>query len=565
MMKKFPIMVQIISMFVLVVALMAGVVGYTYYHLRATGEEVHTVIEADSLAMVTVKDAHTQFTRALLDMRGFLTYADGMDTYEKGYRTNIKVSYDLMSDYTVALTHPELKAKSEAVKNLIGEYLKLGDRVIAAKRANDPGLIQLTIEGRDLVRAIDQGFNELTDMQKNYFLAATKQMNEKVRDRSNNALLVSVLIVVLALALGIWYSRSLSRPIKELLALMNKASEGDLTIQAAIVSDDEVGQLSRSFNAMIDSQAHIVKDVSTSSVELTAASQELSASSEEVSSAASDIAREIQRVSQAMGNAANLSMETSQVLIELSSLIQIAKDKAESASGNSEITTKAANDGKVTVAEAIRSMNTIHGKTMEAEKVISLLNEYSTQIGMINETITGIAKQTNLLALNAAIEAARAGEAGKGFAVVAEEVRKLAEQSDREAGNISELIYKITENTELAVVAMKHSRMEVEAGVESVNKAEKSLENILVAVAETVSDVDGIAKVTNSEVASSDKIIQLIEAVAGDIEKTEQDAQTVAAAVEEITATVETIAASSEEASSMAQILQNNIIRFKVS
>ncbi len=212
----------------------------------------------------------------------------------------------------------------------------------------------------------------------------------------------------------------------------------------------------------------------------------------------------------------------------------------------------------------MQSMTTIYNKTKEAEKVITLLNEYSQQIGIINDTITGIAKQTNLLALNAAIEAARAGESGRGFAVVAEEVRKLAEQSDAEASNISQLISKITENTKSAVVAMKHSLAEVEVGVQEVNKAGESLENILTAVTETVSDIDGIAKVTNDEVASSDKIVQLIEGVSEDIESTSSDAQEVSAATEETTAIIETVAASSEQASAMAQNLHSLITKFKV-
>jgi methyl-accepting chemotaxis protein len=453
-----------------------------------------------------------------------------MVTYEKGYRINIQLSYEMISEYVAKTQKVELKAKGTEVQKLVGDYLKLGDRVIAAKKANDPNLNQITSEGRALVAAIDKGFTELSEAQKTYLVEETKRMNQDVRERSNHALVVSAFIVLLALALGVWYSRSISVPIKELLALMVKASRGDLTVRATVTSTDEIGQLSQDFNAMIAAQVHIVKDVSSSSEELTAASQQLAASSEEVSAAVTNIAEEIQRVALAMSEASKTSVETSQVLIELSSLIQIAKDKAHSASSNSQITMDMAKEGKQTIGEAMQSMTTIHTKTLEAEKVILLLNDYSQQIGNINEVITGIAKQTNLLALNAAIEAARAGESGRGFAVVAEEVRKLAEQSNTEAGNISRLITEITKNTQNAVVAMKHSLTEVETGVQAVKTAEHSLGNIMNAVDETVQDIDGIAKITNAEIASSDKIIQLIETVAKDIESTEQEAQAVAAA-----------------------------------
>jgi len=346
-------------------------------------------------------------------------------------------------------------------------------------------------------------------------------------------IVMTVLVALIGMVVGLFAARSITSPVKELEGLMAKASEGNLLVQATVRTKDEIGQLCQSFNKMMMAQVEIVQAVRDSAVELTATSEEMAASSDQASAAAVSIAERTQHVARSMEHASDSNMETSQVLIELSSLIQIAKDKAISASSSSEMTIIAAKEGKATVGEAMKSMNTIHTRTVEAENVITLLNEDSQQIGMINETITGIANQTNLLALNAAIEAARAGEAGRGFAVVAEEVRKLAEQSNREAGNISRIVSKITENTSSAVLAMKYSLTEVEIGVGAVQKAEISLENILTAVAATVHDIDGVAKVTTDEVASSEKIVQLIEVVSESIEGTGRDAQDVSAATEE--------------------------------
>lgn len=356
----------------------------------------------------------------------------------------------------------------------------------------------------------------------------------------------------------------LYNPICQITSKVKEISAGNLTVIIGVNGKDIIGQLGESLDAMIAVQLEIVKSVRDSSIELSAASQEMAASSMEVSAATAVISTKTKLVAQSMGDASNLSVESSQILIELSSLIQIAKDKAVSTGIKSKNSINAANEGKATVNVVMQSMNTIHNKTREAEKVIQLLSDYSQQIGTINETITGIAKQTNLLSLNAAIEAARAGESGRGFAVVAEEVRKLAEQSTAEASGISRLISKITENTDNAVVAMRLSLSEVEIGVEEVSKANKSLENILSAVTETVSDIEGIVKVTNDEVASSDKIVQLIEDVAEDIEGTSREAREVSEAIEGTTTNIETVAASSEQASAMAQNLHRLITRFKV-
>jgi methyl-accepting chemotaxis protein len=98
-------------------------------------------------------------------------------------------------------------------------------------------------------------------------------------------------------------------------------------------------------------------------------------------------------------------------------------------------------------------MNNIRQTVDNSAQVVAELGEQSKEIGQIVETISGIAGQTNLLALNASIEAARAGEQGRGFAVVAEEVRKLAEQSSKTAGNIQ----RVVEEVNLAVKSMNDS------------------------------------------------------------------------------------------------------------
>ncbi|WP_308899104.1 methyl-accepting chemotaxis protein [Candidatus Desulfosporosinus nitrosoreducens] len=499
------------------------------------------------------------------NLRAYLLY--GKEQYLNEYyrlaQLNIKLEDELIND-AVLNTSRQLAMDTKALDQKYAEIVNT-KFIPLLKAGNRDGAMQVAVN--ELAPQSSQLLAKIEEA-KNYRMSTVNQaVNNTYYDTKRVkeiAGLVTVLVAILGILIGIFAARRITSPIKVLQGLMAQACEGNLLLKASVETSDEVGQLCESFNTMIASQLEIVKSVKNSSVDLAAASQEMAASSAEVSATAVTVSQRNQMVAQSMISASNSSTETSQVLIELSALIQIAKDKALSASAKSSTSIKTATEGKATVNVVMKSMNTIHNKTKEAEKVIGLLNEYSQKIGMINATITGIADQTNLLALNAAIEAARAGESGRGFAVVAEEVRKLAEQSNAEAMNISQLISKITENTDSAVIAMKDSLVEVEIGVEEVNKAGESLENILAAVKETVSDIDGIAKVTNDEVASSDKIVELIEAVAEIIESTNQDAQEVSTAIEETTATIETVAASSEQASAMAQNLNSLINRFKI-
>ncbi|EGW39413.1 methyl-accepting chemotaxis protein [Desulfosporosinus sp. OT] len=499
------------------------------------------------------------------NIKAYLLY--GTDQYLDEFKRLADMNAKLEDELIKEARTEDSRSLYVEIKALNDEYTKGDDEKLIPlwKAGNKDAAMEIaTNELAPLATQLINKVDEAKTRQNNAINQAMDNTFKATKQANMVAIASAILVVILGIIIGLFAARKITAPIKVLQGLMAEASEGNLLVKAAVQTKDEIGQLCESFNTMITAQKEIVQAVNSSSIELAAASQEMAASSTDVSEATTNISQKTQTVARSMEEASNSSIETSQVLIELSALIQIAKDKAASASIKSEASINAAKEGKATVDEVRQCMNTIYNKTREAEKVITLLNEYSQQISIINETITGIANQTNLLALNAAIEAARAGESGRGFAVVAEEVRKLAEQSNAEAGNILQLVSKITENTDSAVVAMKHSLAEVEVGVEEVNKAGKSLENIMLAVTETVSDIDGIAKVTDDEVASSDKIVQLIEIVAEDIEGTSREAQEVSAAIEETTATIETVAASSEQTSAMAQNLHNLISRFKV-
>lgn len=378
-----------------------------------------------------------------------------------------------------------------------------------------------------------------------------------------NVLAASVLIAACAAAcLGIWLIRSIMGPIGELCRMMARAGDGDLTVHGQVKSQDEIGQLVGSFNDMMNHLRVLVTQVGQTAVELSSSSEELAASSEEVSATSTEVANTIQAVTKEAEAGNDSIVEVSQVLLELSSLIQIAKERANEADEDSKLMQVAAIEGRKTVDATMQCMDHIKKQTLESEELTHTLNVYSAQIHSITETITQIAEQTNLLALNAAIEAARAGEAGKGFAVVAEEVRKLAEQSSHGAKEVAEKLTKVTEATQASVAATARSRSEVDQGVESVGQLGQALENILLAIERTVENTSRIISVTDNEVSSSEKIVALIHTTAGGIETTAKHAEEVAAATEETTATMETIAASAEELSAMAHNLRQGVEKF---
>ena len=380
----------------------------------------------------------------------------------------------------------------------------------------------------------------------------------------NRTLAIVIIATIIALIIAYLVSAGITNPIRQLQSLMELAGQGDLTVSSEIKTRDEIKALGDSFNVMISSQSKIVSEVRNNTQELSAGSQEMAASSEQISSATQQIGASMQQVA-ADAERQNASIvDASKALIELSSLVQMAENKAVSANESSMNTMKTAQDGRAKVKEMVGAMDIIREKSDESARVIDKLNELSSKIGEIVTTINAIADQTNMLALNAAIEAARAGEHGKGFAVVAEEVRKLAEESNQGANEIATLIHEMGKQTGEAVQSMDEGKYAVDNGVQVVNSTDETFADIINAVDSSVRSIKEIEDITKAEVATSDQVVKLIDAIASVAEATAAASEEVSSAAEEQTAAVETLSSTAQQTSSMANDLEELVQKFKV-
>ncbi|MCK1722024.1 methyl-accepting chemotaxis protein [Bradyrhizobium sp. 141] len=249
---------------------------------------------------------------------------------------------------------------------------------------------------------------------------AEQAVQSKAEGHQAQFLLMMLIGISLAVAVGaaLWISISISRSLGRAVGLAGSVAEGDLSRTIPSASNDEIGDLVRSLNAMVEKLRQIVAEALTAAQNVSAGSQELSASSEQLSQGATEQASSAEEASS--------SME------EMASNV---KQNADNANQTEKIAAQSARDAEssgAAVGRAVEAMQTI------AEK-ITIVQE--------------IARQTDLLALNAAVEAARAGEHGRGFAVVASEVRKLAERSQAAAAEIGTL------STETVKVAREAGEM----------------------------------------------------------------------------------------------------------
>lgn len=273
---------------------------------------------------------------------------------------------------------------------------------------------------------------------------------------------IGTIAVLIGIAMTPIITRSIVKPIRGVMETVHTVASGDLSAQITVDQKDEVGQLARSVGEMQDRLIEIVGSVKTASDNVASGSQQMSSSAQEMSQGATEQAASTEEVSS--------SME------EMDSNIQ---QNADNSQETEKIALKAANDaeqGGVAVKQTVEAMRNI------AEK-----------INIIEE----IARNTNLLALNAAIEAARAGEHGKGFAVVASEVRKLAERSQKAAGEISEL------STSSVDVAEEAGKL-LEALVPDIKRTSELVQEISASSAEQRSGSQQV----NKALAQLDQVVQ---------------------------------------------------------
>ena len=386
---------------------------------------------------------------------------------------------------------------------------------------------------------------------------------------TTTVIVIVILEIILTVA-AIFISKWMVAPIQNLTEVLDVLSTGDFRLTGKSAKDidterpDEIGIMGRAVDNLRQNVHNMVQQVITSAEQVAAASQQLTASADQSTIAINQVADSIVNVAGActeqFGEVENASTQAEQLKDHMNTFT----DTLSASSSKIEETTNAAEQGGHSVENAVDQMKKIESSVSASAGVIAQLGEESDKIGKIVDAISAIADQTNLLALNAAIEAARAGEHGRGFAVVADEVRKLAEQSQLSAREISDLIGSIQEKAQNAVQSMQEGVSNVQNGTEAVDGAGKTFNDIIRLVSEVSEGSVKMESIVTDLVDSTGVITKSVENINIKSREVAKESETVSAASEEQTATMHEIAEASRSLAEMAQQMQGVIGKFKV-
>jgi len=499
-------------------------------------------------------------------------YAHSMDTATADYRV-IELDYTLsdastdMSSFEKEMTslNKDIQKNIVAYRSLVNsnddkqlidsfetewnKYIEISAKIITVDKSGNK---------QEAIAIINNESKEIFDSLADTTLELVQYNKDEANKLSSNAstiyantrtilLVVIIIVIIICLVLSIIITSSIVKPINKLVKVADILASGDVDVNVVTKSNDEIGDLTRSFGRMIETisqQAIAAERIADGdlTVEVEVRSEKdllnkkLHQMVENNNEILSSIASASEQVAVGAKQVSDASISLSEGATEQASSIEELTASIEEISSQTELNAQNATQAN-TLAEAAKINASESNDQMKAMlTAMEDINESSSSIYKIIKVIDDIAFQTNILALNAAVEAARAGQHGKGFAVVAEEVRTLAARSASAAKETADMI--------------EGSLKKAEGGTVIAKETAESLNNIVIEIEKVANLVGDIAVASNEQASGISQINQGIIQVSQVIQAN--------------SATSEESAAASEELSSQAILLKETVSKFKL-
>jgi methyl-accepting chemotaxis protein len=259
--------------------------------------------------------------------------------------------------------------------------------------------------------------------------------------------------------------KSFQNNLRDLMIVAADIADGDLVSRRAKVTQDQLGALADSFNLMANELQDVIKQIQGITVTIDDKTHNIV---EPISELTTIIENEVDKINKIAKTIQGIANDIKNIMV-LTENIRLQSDNS----------IQIARDGKTVLGESVKGTNLASSQIEVAAGKMANFTKIAYDIIKVSNVISEIAEQTNVLALNASLEATRAGEQGKGFAVVADEIRSLADNTNQSAQTISSMIKNITRETQDLLNAITEANKSMKENIESSQKAQQSLEDIM--------------------------------------------------------------------------------------
>ncbi|CUS48376.1 MAG: chemotaxis signal relay system methyl-accepting signal transducer [Idiomarinaceae bacterium HL-53] len=518
-----------------IAAFLIGELGNISFHAEQVAEDVELTSAAVNLQALVMEIQY--LTRDYLSQERVVLLTPLAEEIEQVFEI-----FDFPMETLVERADDDIRRSVEETQSLLEQWQNAAfgsDALFAAYTRQLEAQYEASVRAEAMATEIATVNAALDEVE-----AAATALNEGAASDAETAVsqafwIISVVVIagfVIAVALGIWVTRSVTKPLggepQEMQEIADQIAAGDLRLSTR---GNETGVLSAMI-VMAEKLRELLADITTASRTVTSSAQQTN-----------EIAESASRNVQEQESSVECAVTAIEEVVNTVQGIADAAARALEATRNAETETQSAERVFQETSEAISG---VADEVKRAADVVQQVEEKSNEIGTILQVIEGIAEQTNLLALNAAIEAARAGDQGRGFAVVADEVRSLAKKTQDSTLNIQKIIEGLQKGTQDAVSVMTSSRRRVEDTLDKSVAARGALDTIR----EAVGELTGI----NDQVATaSEELASVTGEIKGNIDEISARGQESAQGTSRMTT-------SSAELSQVAKRLESLAARFDV-